>query len=104
MNEIEDKILKALYLLENEKEKFSDEKFLKYCETVETNIIKAFKEGNFTKDEAKPLLNRVNKLLDMSEEKTITHEYEADTKICPKCDTKNIANANFCRKCGHSLK
>ena len=102
MNEIKDKILKALYLLENEKEKFSDEKFLKYCETVKTNIIKAFKERNLTKDEAKPLLNRVNKLLDLSEKETIT--YEEDTEICPNCSTKNRANANFCRKCGHSLK
>jgi len=61
-----------------------------------------FKERNLTKDEAKPLLNRVNKLLDLSEKKTIT--YEEDTKICPNCSTKNRANANFCRKCGHSLK
>ncbi len=114
MDDTKTKIYKTLHILENEKEKFSDTKFLTFCKIVKRDVLKAFEEGILTKDETKPLLVRVNNLLELSQnykkeverEKPITQKYKESTKIkiCPKCSAQVRARANFCKKCGYSFK
>ena len=76
MSDIKNKISNALYILENKREEFSNEKFLEYCKVVKRNIMKAFEEGDLTKEEAKPLLKRVNKLLYSSKKEFYKKETE----------------------------
>ena len=114
MDDIKTKIHKTLSILENEKEKFSEDKFLKFCKTVKRNILNAFEKENLTKDETKLLLGRVNTLLIQLEDhkketvkrKATTQKYRESTKIkvCPGCNARNRIHANFCKKCGYKLE
>ena len=110
MGEIRKRIERAVCILEEGRERLGDRKFLKFCKLTKREILGAFEEGKLSKEEIKPLLSRVNTLLDSSDiyrkeegRKFLKIMDDAGTS-CPRCHAPVRSTANFCRRCGYRLR